>query len=775
MNLRNLGAASVLATAAALAVVPHGPAAADPTAPAAPTVSDPPPTARAAADEVVAARAPQLHLGPHDAVHAKPTLRSDDLRFVPYERTHRGLPVVGGDFVVVVDGAGDVVHLSVAQTDEVQLPDVVPSVAAPVARTKSAAKVTRARLGRSRLVVLQRGDRSDLAWRTTASGRRDGEPSRLDVYVDADSGQVLETSENVQHGEGNPGWSGPAPVRIDTLRTGPTYAMTTPGATTLTCQDSATNRTFTGPDDVWGNGNPASKETGCVDALYGAQQMKLMLSRWLGRDGMDAMGDWLPIKVGIDDVNAYYDGTQVQIGHNTSGQWLSAIDIVAHEYGHGIDDHTPGGISNGNTSEFVADVFGTATEWFDNQPAPYDTRDFLIGEQVDFDGTGEIRNMHDPSLENDPSCYSATVGNPELTGVHSAAGPGNHWFYLAAIGSNAAGQPQSPTCNGARVHGIGVPKLMKIMYTAMLMKTSASSYPMYRQWTLIAARQLYGASSCVEFNRVKAAWNAVSVPAQPGEGTCTPGQDTLRVTNATSRTATAGTTIFPFTMTATGGTGPYAWSASGLPAGLTIGSNTGEVDGSLGTDTAGSYVVTVTAIDQAGQIARGSFTMTVNGSPSPFCTGQRLGNAGFENQTRAPWNMPPWLYEGTRFTSRSGLNHVVMGGMGVAGSDTMSQEVRIPEGCRATLTFYVSSRTDEAAPEALDTLTVRANSYTLLTRSNLDACLSPCANSYVQVTKVLPAFFAGRTVTLSWTSQENAMNRTSWYVDDVAVTITPVP
>jgi hypothetical protein len=38
-------------------------------------------------------------------------------------------------------------------------------------------------------------------------------------------------------------------------------------------------------------------------------------------------------------------------------------------------------------------------------------------------------------------------------------------------------------------------------------------------WTLQAAKSLYP-GSCTEFNTVKAAWNAVSVPAQSGEPTC---------------------------------------------------------------------------------------------------------------------------------------------------------------------------------------------------------------------------------------------------------------
>ena len=33
--------------------------------------------------------------------------------------------------------------------------------------------------------------------------------------------------------------------------------------------------------------------------------------------------------------------------------------------------------------------------------------------------------------------------------MHSAAGPGNHWFYLLAQGTSGNGQPASTTCNGS--------------------------------------------------------------------------------------------------------------------------------------------------------------------------------------------------------------------------------------------------------------------------------------------------------------------------------------
>src|SRR5262245_56272406 len=153
--------------------------------------------------------------------------------------------------------------------------------------------------------------------------------------------------------------------------------------------------------------------------------------------------------------------------------------------GHGIDDHTPGGISGGNTAEFVADTFGAMTEWAANEPAPYDTPDFQVGESVNLDGHGPIRVMYDPSIVGHPRCYASNIGDYNS---HVAAGPGDHWFYLLAEGSSPTdGQPSSPTCDGNIVVGIGIEAAAKMMYNAMLMKTSASSYLTYRTWTLRAA------------------------------------------------------------------------------------------------------------------------------------------------------------------------------------------------------------------------------------------------------------------------------------------------
>jgi Zn-dependent metalloprotease len=471
------------------------------------------------AASVLASRPTFLNASPHDAFVQRGVESSSGLSYVPFERTYAGLPVIGGDFVLVLDSAGQMVTSSSALDRAIDLPSLTPSLSQAAAQTIATMRLrTVSSVEGTRLVVHALGATPRLAWETTVNGTGANGISRLTVHVDAATGAVLGEQEHVLYGTGTSAWNGPNPVALNTTHSGTTFSMRDPTITNLSCQDAANNTTFSKTTDTWGNGNATVRETGCVDALFGAQTEARMLSQWLGRNAMDGAGGAWPIRVGLADVNAFYDGTQVQVGHNNANQWIGAIDVIAHENGHGIDDHTPGGISGSGTQEFVADTFGAATEWFANEPAPFDVPDFTVGEQINLVGSGPIRNMANPSLvSNNPNCFSSAIPSTE---VHAAAGPGNHWFYLLAEGTNPTnGQPTSPTCNGSTVVGLGPQNAIKIMYNAMLLKTTGASYPRYRVWTLQAAINLFP-GSCTQFNTVKAAWDAVSVPAQSGEPTC---------------------------------------------------------------------------------------------------------------------------------------------------------------------------------------------------------------------------------------------------------------
>nr|WP_300047751.1 M4 family metallopeptidase [uncultured Nocardioides sp.] len=477
---------------------------------AAPSAGDPRLEAQQAASAWVKGHSTALERAAADSFVRAGTFEGDNgVYSMAYERTHEGLRVVGGDFVVLADADGRVVGSSVAQDAPVDIASTTAEV--PAARAAAVAKGQVDEVSDAsapELVIWHRDTGSRLAYEVEVRGTDAGEVSWQKVWVDAKDGSVLEAREQIAHGSGTAAYSGPNPLPIATSGSGSSYTMTDPTATTLRCQDSATNATFSGTDDLWGNGNATSKETGCVDALYAAQQMKAMMSSWLGRSGMNGSGGWVPIRVGLNDVNAYYDGTQVQIGHNNANQWISSIDVVAHEFGHGVDDKTPGGISGGGTQEFIGDALATATEYYDAQPSPYDVPDHTIGEEINLVGQGPIRDGSNPANVGDPSCYSSSIPTAE---VHAAAGPGDHWFYLLSRGGVSK-------CNGQSVTGLGEQAAIKVLYNAMLMKTSSSNYLKYRTWTLTAAKNLD--STCAQFNAVKAAWNAVNVPAQTADPTC---------------------------------------------------------------------------------------------------------------------------------------------------------------------------------------------------------------------------------------------------------------
>lgn len=209
---------------------------------------------------------------------------------VPYDRTYKGLPVIGGDFVVVVDAAGQVKYNSVAQTQSIGglavTPKLTASAAQAVARGQQIGKTS---VEGTQLVVNALGT-PRLAWETMVDGTNAEGPSRLSVDMDALTGAVLYTREHVLYGSGTSAWNGPNPVHIDTTGGGTSFSMTDPTIHNLSCQDYPTHATLTGTDDVSGNGNATSKETGCVDALFVAQTEFKMLAAWDGRNGMDGTG-----------------------------------------------------------------------------------------------------------------------------------------------------------------------------------------------------------------------------------------------------------------------------------------------------------------------------------------------------------------------------------------------------------------------------------------------------------------------------------------------------
>jgi serine protease len=115
-------------------------------------------------------------------------------------------------------------------------------------------------------------------------------------------------------------------------------------------------------------------------------------------------------------------------------------------------------------------------------------------------------------------------------------------------------------------------------------------------------------------------------------------------------------------------------------------------------------------------------------------------------------------------TAHGGTRFAWMNGYGTTHTDTLSQSVTIPAGCRASLTFWLHIDTAEGPGTAFDRLTVQIGTTTVASFSNLNA-----ATGY-QLGTFDVSSFAGQTVTLKFTGTEDASLQTSFVVDDTALT-----
>jgi subtilisin family serine protease len=191
----------------------------------------------------------------------------------------------------------------------------------------------------------------------------------------------------------------------------------------------------------------------------------------------------------------------------------------------------------------------------------------------------------------------------------------------------------------------------------------------------------------------------------------------------------------------------------------------------------GAYSLTTKAYDAAGNVgASSAVSVTVsNGTGTCSISEQLLLNAGFESGNASWTTSASVIIDGTTSgsTARTGSYKAWLNGYGTSRTDTLYQQLTIPStACSASLSFWVKITTSETEAVAYDKLTVQVlNSAgtalaTLATYSNLNK-----STDYVQKSFDLSAY-KGQTIRVYFKGVEDASLKTSFFLDDTAVSIT---
>jgi subtilase family serine protease len=240
--------------------------------------------------------------------------------------------------------------------------------------------------------------------------------------------------------------------------------------------------------------------------------------------------------------------------------------------------------------------------------------------------------------------------------------------------------------------------------------------------------------------------------------------NTVTVTNPGSQTGTVGTAAslqIKATDSASGQT--LAYSAAGLPTGLSISSSSGLISGTP--SAAGSYSATVTVKDTTGASGSASFTWTISSSGTT-CTSSAdvVGNPNFASGS-ADWTAPYGVigeYGSDDEPPISGSNYDAwFGGYAQPHTDTLSQAVTLSSGCSGTLEVWLHIDSTQTSGTN-GSFTVQVAGTTIATFTNLNA-----NSGYTEHSYTIPASDSGKSITLLFTGVENNDNNTDYVVGQV--------
>ncbi|HEX7485176.1 MAG TPA: M4 family metallopeptidase [Vicinamibacterales bacterium] len=202
-------------------------------------------------------------------------------------------------------------------------------------------------------------------------------------------------------------------------------------------------------------------------------------------------------------------------GGQTVDYVAAALDVLAHEYSHGVTDYTSNLVyqnESGALNEAFSDIMSVGVEFYQQTPGSGLLQaDYLEGEDAwrpyKTGALAGLRSLANPTAYGDPDHYSKrSTGTDDNGGVHTNSTIASHAFYLAIEGG-------TNRTSGLSVTGVGAAnrdKIEKVFFRGFTTLTSNATFSLARAKTIQAARDLYGAGSAIE-TAITQAWNAVGV------------------------------------------------------------------------------------------------------------------------------------------------------------------------------------------------------------------------------------------------------------------------
>ena len=360
---------------------------------------------------------------------------ADGSEHVRFDRTYRGLRVLGGDFVLHGDGHGAFSRVSAA----LRAPLNVSTRA--VVNAAAAAEIAGQAFGADGLakpaeLVVDASDAPALAWEIVIRGTAaDGTPREMHYLVDARSGTIRDSWDGIEtsaaNGTGQSFFNGT--VALITDLNGSVFSLRDPSrgnqyTTDMNNGTSGNGTLFTDADNSWGNGALSSRQTVAVDAQYGTAETWDYYLNVHGRDGIadNGTGAFNRVHYSSGYNNAFWSDSCFCMtygdGDGVTFNPFDSLDVAGHEMSHGVTSRTANlrySGESGGLNEATSDIFGTMVEFYANNSS--ETPDYLIGERLYKSGGGKaLRYMYRPTRRAAPPTAGAGTSSASTSTIPRA-------------------------------------------------------------------------------------------------------------------------------------------------------------------------------------------------------------------------------------------------------------------------------------------------------------------------------------------------------------------